>query len=173
MRHRKKASAVPVPIFLALVAFFCPVASAPSKSDSASQTSQTPAAKQSGLSPDTSLIIEDLTKKKIVPASGPVSTTASAAPVKDSLARGKDLTKTSVAKDTLQVNTTELFRNLGTFHKAMGIYMVAAGALAVIAGGAVLDKQDILPFSLSLITLGGITGGIGIWEISVGRTFPK
>jgi hypothetical protein len=62
---------------------------------------------------------------------------------------------------------------MGNFHKAMGIYNISAGVLAVIAGAAILEKQDILPFSLSLITLGGITVGIGIWEITIGRTLSR
>ncbi len=167
MRHCKKVHLALVPVFLALVAFFSSGSSAPSKPDSVSQALQSPADVQSGTSADTSLIIEDLSKKKTVPQSGPVSGKTPAAPVKDPLAA------TSIARDTAQVNTRELFRDLGTFHKAMGIYMVAAGALAVISGAAVLDKQDILPLSLSLITLGGITAGIGTWEITVGRTMSK
>jgi hypothetical protein len=45
--------------------------------------------------------------------------------------------------------------------------------VAIIAGASILDKQDILPFSLSLITLGGVTGGLGIWEISIGKTISR
>ncbi|HUI90859.1 MAG TPA: hypothetical protein VLX68_01305 [Chitinivibrionales bacterium] len=55
----------------------------------------------------------------------------------------------------------------------MGIYNISAGVLAVIAGAAILEKQDILPFSLSLVTLGGITVGIGIWEITIARTLSR
>jgi hypothetical protein len=55
----------------------------------------------------------------------------------------------------------------------MGIYNVSAGILAAIAGAAILDKADILPFSLSLITLGGITVGIGVWEITIGSTLNR
>ena len=122
---------------------------------------------------DTSLIVEDLSQPKSLPGAAAVSTQTPAAAPKIPAVGVKEITRISTAADTLQVNTREMFRNLGTFHKAMGIYTVAAGALAVIVGAAVLDRQDILPYSLSLITLGGITCGIGVWEITIGRSISK
>jgi hypothetical protein len=117
--------------------------------------------------------VEDLSKPKSLPGAASVSTQTSTDAPKIPAVAVKEIPRIPTAADTLQVNTREMFRNLGTFHKAMGIYTVAVGALAVIVGAAVLDRQDILPYSLSLITLGGITGGIGVWEITIGRSISK
>jgi hypothetical protein len=117
---------------------------------------------------DTSVIIDEPVpiKKAALPQSA-----ASKAPQPsraDSLGLLGQLVKSAHSADTLQPNAREMFRKLGNFHKAMGIYNISAGILAAIAGAAILNKADILPFSLSLITLGGITVGIGVWEISIG-----
>jgi hypothetical protein len=164
MRHCRKKL-----FFLSVILFAFPVISAsnPSgavKPDSSSHT----AVKQTGATTDTSAIIQDLGEKHSAPAQSPVSKTPSKSTT-DSLG----LFKASCSRDSLPQNAREMFRSLGNFHKAMGIYNISAGILAVIAGAAILDKQDILPFSLSLITLGGITVGIGIWEITIGRTLSR
>jgi hypothetical protein len=123
---------------------------------------------------DSSLIVEDNAKPAGTPlqrplGSQPLPGTVYLQPVPSSSVLAKNL----IPSDTFQASTREIFRTLASFHKAMGIYSVVAGALAVIAGASILDKQDILPFSLSLITLGGVTGGIGIWEISIGKTISR
>jgi len=138
--------------------------------DTASSLSKTAAA---ATVVDSSLI-EDIAKPAATPpqhisSSQSLSGTATPQPVTPSLVVGRGL----FPSDTFQTSAREIFRTLAAFHKAMGIYSVVAGALAVIAGASILDKQDILPFSLSLITLGGVTGGIGIWEISIGKTISR
>jgi hypothetical protein len=173
MRHCKKGILDPVPVFLAITAFFVPVVSAPSQSGANAKTILMANAAPPVPFIDTSLIVEDLSKPQSLPGAASVSTHTPTAAPKIPAGAVKEITRVSTAADTLQVNTREMFRNLGTFHKAMGIYTVAAGALAVVVGAAILDRQDILPYSLSLITLGGITAGIGVWEIAIGRSISK
>jgi hypothetical protein len=76
-------------------------------------------------------------------------------------------------QDSFYISALNTFPKLGKFHKTMGIYYISAGALAIIAGGTILNKQTVLPFSLALITIGGITIGIGVWEISIGTDLSK
>jgi hypothetical protein len=121
---------------------------------------------------DTSVINIDPSVTKSAPAQSTASKTPSKSRA-DSLGLIGQFAKTAPVADTLHQNAREMFRTLGNFHRAMGIYTVSAGILAVIAGAAILDKADILPFSLSLITLGGITAGIGVWEISIGSKLSR
>jgi|GEM_PF-3565621 hypothetical protein len=119
---------------------------------------------------DTSLIIEDHTKRVSASAG---STTTKDTRTPDSLTGHNGILSTFPATDSHPINTKEMFRTLGALHKGMGIFTVAAGTIAVIAGASILDRQDILPFSLSLITIGGIAAGIGVWEIKVGWNLSK
>lgn len=157
MRHCRK-----ILFFSFVISFAFPVISASNPSASAKpDSSSRTAVKQSGASTDSSATLQNAASKALPKSHA------------DSLGVPGQLIKTTFSTDTLQPNTREMFRKLGNFHKAMGIYNISAGILAVIAGAAILDKQDILPFSLSLITLGGITVGIGMWEITIGRTLNK
>jgi hypothetical protein len=162
--------------FLSVIFFAFPVISAPLPSnaaqpDSISYTSVT-VVNQTAAAADTSLIIEDLTVKHTAQLHSDASKTKRKSRA-DSLGLIGQYVKTTPSADTMHLNAKEMFRKLGNFHKTMGIYNISAGILAVIAGAAILDKQDILPFSLSLITLGGITVGIGVWEITIGRTLIR
>ena len=122
---------------------------------------------------DTSLIFDEpLPVKKAAPPQSAASKTPGISRA-DSLGLLGQFVKSAHSADTLQPNAKEMFRKLGNFHKAMGIYNISAGILAAIAGAAILDKADILPFSLSLITLGGITVGIGVWEITIGSNLSR
>jgi hypothetical protein len=168
MRHCRK-----ILFFLSVIFFAFPVISASNPSASVKQDSSSrTAVKQIGASTDTSEIIQNVGEKRSGPPQSAVSKTLPKSAA-DSLGLFGNPAKASLSRDSLQPNTREMFRSLGNFHKAMGIYNISAGILAVIAGAAILDKQDILPFSLSLITLGGITVGIGVWEITIGRTLGR
>lgn len=171
MRHCRKI------LFLLSVIFFAfPAISASNPSASVKPDSSSPMAalaiKQAGAFTDTSVIIEDLGEKHSAPLQSAASKTLPKSS-EDSLGLFSKSAKASPSRDSLQQNAREMFRRLGNFHKTMGIYNISAGILAVIAGAAILDKQDILPFSLSLITLGGITVGIGVWEITIGRSLNR
>jgi hypothetical protein len=159
MRHCRK-----ILFFLSVIFFAFPVISASNLSASVKPDSSSRAAvtvvKQSA-STDSSAAPQGVVSKTL-----PKSTA-------DSLGLFGKPAKTSPSRDSLPLNARDMFRSLGNFHKAMGIYNISAGILAVIAGAAILDKQDILPFSLSLITLGGITVGIGVWEITIGRSLSR
>ncbi len=153
-----------------LLTFICSTtAFSASKPDSPSSEALAPNAKEFTLALDTSRMVEKPGNGSDPPGSAG-KTTASE---KDKSTRNNNLGTDWIYGDTSRVNARELFGELGVFHRAMGIYAAAAGALAVIVGSAVLDRQDILPYSLSLITFGGITAGIGIWEIRVGIALSK
>ncbi len=62
----------------------------------------------------------------------------------------------------------EVFKSLGRYHRLMGAYDVIGGALTILAGTVLLDKKDAAPFAMSFIALGGISIGLGLWEIKVG-----
>ncbi|HMD69262.1 MAG TPA: hypothetical protein VKF42_10325 [Chitinivibrionales bacterium] len=170
MGHCRKERLFLATAFLAFVGFVAPASSAPQVADTGGRTAAKPTIVPPAFSSDTSLIVEDRTKAKLLP---PSSAKASSTVARDSGAGAKNITGVSTAGDTLKPDTREMFRNLGRLHKGMGIFTVAAGAIAVIAGASILEKQDILPFSLSLITIGGIAMGLGAWEIKVGWSVSK
>jgi hypothetical protein len=66
------------------------------------------------------------------------------------------------------LKTKEMFKTLGGYHKLMGIYGMVTGVLGIVAGVVLLDRADDTPFAVSFITLGGISIGLGMWEIDVG-----
>jgi hypothetical protein len=155
---------------LACTAFFAPVLPASQAPDTNARSVSRINNVSSGSSQDTALIVDDHPKVRITPTASAVASSDAA---KDSPAGTKSITGISTAGDTLKTNTSEMFHTLGRFHKGMGIFTVAAGAIAIIAGASILEKQDILPFSLSLITIGGVAAGIGMWEIRVGWSISK
>jgi hypothetical protein len=171
MRYCRKIVISITVIFSAFQVISATSPSAGAKPDTISHPSVT-AVNQTAPNADTSLLIEDLTVKHGVPPQSAVSKSSLKSRA-DSLGLLGQLVTRVHSADTLQPNAREMFRKLGNFHKAMGIYNVSAGILAAIAGAAILDKADILPFSLSLITLGGITVGIGVWEITIGSTLGR
>jgi hypothetical protein len=71
------------------------------------------------------------------------------------------------------LDTRALVARLGYYHRAFGAYTLVLGILAIGTGVAFLDKKEVSPFSVSCITLGGITVGIGIWEISMGLSLKR
>jgi hypothetical protein len=164
MRHSKNAFVVFflfVFAFTAISAFAGPAALKPDSATSATISSFV----KNGIDPDSILMVEKLTNNKPVP-----STTAT---ITDSQTVGSATLFAPVTPpDSTRLNP-KIFRELGNFHKAAGIYNIVAGALAVVAGAAILQKEDILAFSLSLVTLGGITVGIGVWEISIGSSLTR
>jgi len=166
MRHCRKILFLFSVIFFAFPAVSTFAATTSAKQDSSSRRAA--ADKQITPSSDSLLAIEDSVEKPLAPAQSKASNTRQKSSA-DSLA----LFKAPSSRDSLAQNARQMFRSLGNFHRAMGIYNISAGVLAVIAGAAILEKQDILPFSLSLVTLGGITVGIGIWEITIARTLSK
>lgn len=170
MRHCRKETLFFATVFLTLAGFVAPASSAPQVADTGGRSAAKPTIVPPASSSDTSLIVEDRTKAKLLPSA---SAKASSTAARDSAAAAKNMTGASTAGDTLKANTREMFRNLGRLHKGMGIFTVAAGVIAVIAGASILEKQDILPFSLSLITIGGIAVGLGVWEIEVGLSVAK
>jgi hypothetical protein len=171
MRHCRKVSFIFLVFFSAYPAFSVPHPSNTAKPDTILQ-SAVPANKQTVGKADTSIKIEDLVEDHAAPAQTAPEKKPLAKPA-DSLGLLGQFAGTAQPADTLHVNMKEMFRTMGNFHKVMGIYNVSAGILAIIAGAAILEKEDILPFSLSLITLGGITVGIGVWEITIGRTLSR
>jgi hypothetical protein len=62
----------------------------------------------------------------------------------------------------------EVFRNLGDYHRLVGVYGIATGALAILTGVLFLDKPAYSPWAMAAITMGGVTIGLGIWEIKLG-----
>jgi len=62
----------------------------------------------------------------------------------------------------------ELFKALGGYHRLMGIYGVIGGALTILAGAILLDRTDAEPFAMSFLVVGGISVGLGLWEIKIG-----
>ena len=173
MRNCRKETQITALFFFALAAFYSSAFSAPQASDTSGQSvSRTGTGAVSPKpSQDSSLIIKEQIKAKPVAVSS--SNTASFASRDSSAADHKSVGLPVSTTAPQQVNTGDMFRTLGKFHKGMGIFTVAAGAIAIIAGASVLDKQDILPFSLSLITIGGIAAGIGVWEIHIGLKISR
>jgi hypothetical protein len=62
----------------------------------------------------------------------------------------------------------DLFRTLGGYHRLMGMYEMIGGVLTIIAGAMLLDKKDATTFAMSFFALGGVSIGLGLWEIKVG-----
>jgi hypothetical protein len=96
------------------------------------------------------------------PARSPLGAAASIAP--------------QTSQDSLQGaahDNRALFARLGNYHRAFGAYTLVLGILAIGTGVVFLDKKEVFPFSVSCITLGGITAGIGIWEISMGLSLKR
>jgi hypothetical protein len=118
---------------------------------------------------DTTLLAEDLADTIVAKKPATASLTTSESQVKATGTDIKVLTSPVQATDSSQIHTNAMFKTLASYHRTMGIYNIAAGVLAILAGAAILNKEDILPFSLSLITLGGITVGIGVWDVSIGN----
>jgi hypothetical protein len=73
----------------------------------------------------------------------------------------------------LQSSGKALSVQLGEFHRFKGIYGLLAGTLGICAGVILLDKTDSVPLAISSMTLGGISIGIGLWEIKLGSAFLK
>ena len=67
-----------------------------------------------------------------------------------------------------QASTKELFVRLGEFHRLQGIYSLLVGTFGIIAGVVLLDKSDSVPFAITCMSLGGVSIGLGIWEIKIG-----
>jgi hypothetical protein len=59
-------------------------------------------------------------------------------------------------------------KTLGRYHRLMGAYDVIGGALTILAGTVLLDKKGASPYAMCCIALGGISIGLGLWEIKVG-----
>jgi hypothetical protein len=53
-----------------------------------------------------------------------------------------------------------------------GIFGVVGGLAGICAGVVALDKVDSTPLAISFLALGGISIGLGIWEMRLGRTLP-
>jgi hypothetical protein len=131
-----------------------------------------PNAKQATIT-DTTLLIDDLADTIVAKKTSAAPIPTSPVSPKDTAAALKVMPAVSPVHDSEPANTKAMFKILGSYYRASGIYNIAAGMLAVLAGAAILNKEDILPFSLSLITLGGITVGIGVWDVSIGNTLSK
>jgi len=67
----------------------------------------------------------------------------------------------------------EMFHRLGDYHRIMGIYGVIGGALTILAGAILLDKEDSTPFAMSFLVVGGISVGLGLWEIKLGAKLSE
>lgn len=119
---------------------------------------------------DSSNAADSLIKKNLIRQTQTATTQGTQ---KDSATSLLTISPAAPCRDSVAAITKELFSSMGKYHTAMGIYNIAAGVLAVVAGAAILEKEDILPFSLSLVTLGGITVGIGIWEIHLGSKLSR
>jgi hypothetical protein len=173
MRQRNEFAGIIFLFFFGHLSFSAPVLSVVSKPDSNSSVASQASSKKSSSEVDTALIIEDLTKKNHGAEIKPAEFKTTSPGEKDAAKSLQELSAVPPVRDSTQANTREMFRSLGNFHKAMGIYDISAGVLAILAGAAILEKEDILPFSLSLITLGGITVGIGVWDLSIGASLTK
>jgi hypothetical protein len=113
-------------------------------------------------SADSLLQVEPVKNTAPEPAPPPLGVAASIAP--------------QTSQDSLQGaahDNRALFARLGNYHRAFGAYTLVLGILAIGTGVVFLDKKEVFPFSVSCITLGGITAGIGIWEISMGLSLKR
>jgi len=64
-------------------------------------------------------------------------------------------------------------REMGKYHKFTGGYIALCGVLEIIAGAVLIDRPADAGLAGTLITVGGISIGFGLWEISIGGTFLK
>jgi hypothetical protein len=64
-------------------------------------------------------------------------------------------------------------RDMGKYHKFTGGYIALCGILEIIAGAVLIDRPADAGLAGTLITVGGISIGFGLWEISIGGTFLK
>ena len=64
-------------------------------------------------------------------------------------------------------------RDMGKYHKFTGGYIALCGILEIIAGAVLIDRPADAGLAGTLITIGGISIGFGLWEISIGGTFLK
>jgi hypothetical protein len=64
-------------------------------------------------------------------------------------------------------NNKDLFKTIGEYHKLTGIYQVIEGAMIILAGAILINKEDYSTFAMSFIAVGGINIGLGLWEIKI------
>lgn len=72
------------------------------------------------------------------------------------------------SKTRLQTPTMELFVQLGELHRLKGIYSLLAGTFGILAGVVLLDRSDSVPLAIGCMSLGGVSIGLGLWEIKIG-----
>ncbi len=65
----------------------------------------------------------------------------------------------------------EIISKLAGYHRVLGIFKIAGGAFGVLGGVALLDKADYTAFAISMMSLGGISISLGIWEMKFGAQF--
>jgi hypothetical protein len=72
-----------------------------------------------------------------------------------------------------QSSTAAIVGQFGEFHRLKGIYGLIAGTLGIFAGVVLLDKADSVPLAIASMSLGGVSIGLGLWEIKLGSSLLK
>jgi hypothetical protein len=63
-----------------------------------------------------------------------------------------------------------LLGQFGEFHRLKGIYGLLVGTFGILAGVVLLDKADSVPLAVTSMSLGGVSIGLGLWEIKLGSS---
>jgi hypothetical protein len=67
----------------------------------------------------------------------------------------------------------KMFKTIGDYHHTAGIYHIVEGVFVLLAGSILINKENYTSFSMTLMAIGGISTGIGIWEIKIGSSLTK